>query len=225
MIASITVKLVVGLLALLIVIRLLGKKELSQLTPLDFIYILMLGGVLENSIYNNQVTIWHFLYAVFIWALLIYSVEKIVQHFDKTRPMVKGEPTVIIRNGKLNITALKKNDLESEQLRTMLRQKGIFSINEVKYAILEPSGQLSVLKQEKASPVTAEMLSIQPKEVTMSHLVVDEGRVVHQTLKAINKSETWLRNELTKLGYKNIRLIYYAEWSRVDGFTIRRVQE
>lgn len=221
MATSMTIKIICGLLALLIVVRLLGKKELSQITPFDFVYILVLGGLLEESVYDDKVTVWQVLAAIAIWSLLIYSIEKIVQKFDKTRSAVKGEPTVIIHDGELDIKALKKNKLESEQLRTMLRQQGIFSINEVKYGILEPSGQLSVLEHERSAPVTAEMLSIQPKEVALSYLVIDEGKIVGTTLEKIGKSETWLMSELAKLGYTEISKIYYAEWSKNDGFTIR----
>ncbi|MEI3603238.1 MULTISPECIES: DUF421 domain-containing protein [unclassified Oceanobacillus] len=221
MATSMTIKIICGLLALLIVVRLLGKKELSQITPFDFVYILVLGGLLEESVYDDKVTVWQVLAAIALWSLLIYSIEKIVQKFDITRQAVKGEPTVIIHDGELDIKALKKNKLESEQLRTMLRQQGIFSINEVKYGILEPSGQLSVLEYERSVPVTAEMLSIQPKEAALSYLVIDEGKIVGTILEKIGKSETWLKSELAKLGYTEISKIYYAEWSKNDGFTIR----
>jgi len=196
-----TVKLVVGLIALLVVIRLLGKKELSQITPFDFAYLLVLGGLLEESVYDEVVTIWEVLYTIALWAVLIYGIEKFVQYFDKLRPIIKGEPSIIIAEGDLIISSLKKNNLESEQLRSMLRQQGIFSINEVKYAILEPSGQLSVLKTEKSSPVTTEELSVEPKKASLSYLVIDEGRIENRVLKQINKDESWLKSELGKLGY------------------------
>lgn len=221
---SITVKIICGLLALLAIIRLLGKKELSQITPFDFVYLLILGGLVEESVYDDKVTVWQVLYSVTLWAVLIYSIEKIVQRFDKTRPVIKGEPTIIINEGELDIDALQKNDLESEQLRTMLRQQGIFTISEVKYAILETSGQLSVLKHEQSSPVTADMLSINPKETSIAHLVIDEGKVQHKVLDMIEKDENWLRTQLGRLGYDDISKIYYAEWSETDGFTIHGVK-
>ncbi|MCF3943234.1 DUF421 domain-containing protein [Oceanobacillus alkalisoli] len=221
MATSMTIKIICGLLALLIVVRLLGKKELSQITPFDFVYILVLGGLLEESVYDDKVTIWQVLFAIALWAILIFTIEKIVQKFDKIRPAVKGEPTVIVHNGELDLNALKKNKLESEQLRTMLRQQGIFSINEVKYAVLEPSGQLSVLKHELTAPVTAEMLSVHPKETALSYLVIDEGKMEKKALKKIGKDATWLQTELAKSGYTDISKIYYAEWSSTDGFTVR----
>lgn len=221
MATSITVKIVVGLLALLIVVRLLGKKELSQITPFDFVYLLVLGGLLEESVYDDLVSIWEVLYTIALWGILIYLIEQIVRKFDKTRTLIKGEPSVIINDGELDIKMLKKNKLESEQLRTMLRQQGIFSINEVKYAILEPSGQLSVLKNEQESTVTPEMLSIRAKKASLHHLLVDEGKIEKKALKYIGKNEDWLRAKLSEKGYNDLSKIYYAEWSKVDGFTVK----
>lgn len=224
MTTSITVKIIGGLLALLLVVRLLGKKELSQITPLDFVYLLVLGGLLEETVYDDMVSIWSVLYTIALWALLIYITELIVRRFDKTRTLMKGKPTVIISDGELDIKALKKNKLESEQLRTMLRQQGIFSIQEVKYGILEPSGQLSVMRKELSSTVTAEMLSITPKKESLSYLLIDAGKIQRKTLKLINKDEQWLLSQLAEKGYHDTSKIYYAEWSKTDGLIIRGVK-
>lgn len=209
---------------MLLVVRLLGKKELSQITPFDLVYLLVLGGLLEESIYDDLVTVWQVLYAIGLWAVLIYIIELIVRRFDRMRTVIKGEPSIIIKDGELDVKTLKKNKLESEQLRTMLRQQGIFSLQEVKYAVLEPSGQLSVLKNELSSPVTAEMLSIKPKKATLTHLLVDEGRIEKKALKNIQKDERWLRAQLAEKGYKDLSKIYYAEWSSVNGIVVRGVK-
>ncbi|WP_087974635.1 DUF421 domain-containing protein [Oceanobacillus rekensis] len=218
---SITIKVVIGLLGLLVVIRLLGKKELSQLTPFDFVYMLVLGGLVEDTIYDDLVTVWEMLYAVALWAVLIFIIELIVRKFDKLRPIIKGEPSIIINDGVLDVKQLKKNKLESEQLRTMLRQQGIFSIKDVKFAILEPSGQLSIMEADSSTPVTAEMLNIDPGESTLSHLLVDEGRIEKKVLQSIGKDEKWLIDRLNKEGYSNVRQIYYAEWSKENGFVVK----
>ncbi|MCM3397658.1 DUF421 domain-containing protein [Oceanobacillus profundus] len=209
---------------MLLVVRLLGKKELSQITPFDLVYLLVLGGLLEESIYDDLVTVWQVLYAIGLWAALIYIIELIVRRFDRMRTVIKGEPSIIIKDGELDVKTLKKNKLESEQLRTMLRQQGIFSLQEVKYAVLEPSGQLSVLKNELSSPVTAEMLSIKPKKATLTHLLVDEGRIEKKALKNIQKDERWLRAQLAEKGYKDLSKIYYAEWSSANGIVVRGVK-
>ncbi|RDW15072.1 DUF421 domain-containing protein [Oceanobacillus chungangensis] len=220
---TITMKIIVGLIALLLVVRLLGKKELSQITPFDLVYLLVLGGLLEESVYDDLVSVWDILYAIALWAILIFIIEMIVRKIEKMRPVLKGEPSIIVSDGELDIKKLKKNKLESEQLRTMLRQQGIFSLKEVKYAVLEPSGQLSVMKNELSSPVTAEMLSIKPEETSLSYLLVDEGRIEDKTLEYIGKDEEWLRAQLYEKGYKDLSKIYYAEWSKTHGFVVRGV--
>lgn len=218
---SITLKVVIGLLGLLVVIRLLGKKELSQLTPFDFVYMLVLGGLVEETVYDDLVTVWEMLYAVALWSVLIFLIELIVRKFEKLRPIIKGEPSIIINDGVLDLKQLKKNKLESEQLRTMLRQQGIFSLKQVKFAILEPSGQLSVMETDASATVTAGMLNIDPGESTLSYLLVDEGKIEKKELQLIGKDENWLIEQLKKEGYSDIRKIYYAEWSKENGFVVR----
>ncbi|WP_010651693.1 DUF421 domain-containing protein [Oceanobacillus massiliensis] len=218
---SITIKIVLGLLALLVVVRLLGKKELSQITPIDFIYLLVLGGLLEESVYDDLVTVWEVLYAIALWAVLVLVLEMLVRKFEKLRPVLKGEPSIIIKNGTFDIKEIKKNKLEAEQLRTLLRQQGVFSVNEVKYAILEPGGQLSIMKTESSSAATAGMLNIEPAPSSFSHLLIDEGKIENHVLKNIGKDKTWLIQELAKLGYHDIEHIFYAEWSEEHGFIVQ----
>lgn len=82
---EIGLKIIVGLAALLAVTRLLGKKEMSQLTPFDFIYALVLGGILEEGIYDPKITIWQILFGVVVWGLLIYLIELFTLKFDVVR--------------------------------------------------------------------------------------------------------------------------------------------
>lgn len=222
---TITLKIMIGFMALLIVLRMMGKKEFSQITPVDFIYLLVLGGLMENAVYDDTVTIWEILYSIGLWSVLIYILELLVRNWEWLRPIVKGEPSIIIHDGVLNIKNLKKNKLESEQLRSMLRLEGIFSIKEVKYAILEPSGELSIMEIKEEQPGTPEMLSIEPKESTLSHLVVDEGEIQHKVLKEINKSEKWLKNVLKDHGHHTVQDIFYAEWSTVNGLIVNTYEQ
>ncbi|WP_121609501.1 DUF421 domain-containing protein [Mesobacillus foraminis] len=222
MYGTIALKLIIGLIALLVVIRLLGKKELAQITPFDFIYALVLGGFLEEAIFDEKVSIGHLTFSIALWAILIYGIEVIVMKFDKLRPLLKGEPITIIEDGKLDLKALKKAKLEMEQLRTMLRQQGIFSIKEVSYAILEPSGHLSIMPEPFAAPVTAEMLDLNPKKSTPSIMLIDEGREIESGLRLLGKDKKWLRDLLQKHGESKISDIFYAEWSSQYGFLFKK---
>lgn len=214
------IKLALGLGALLAVTRLLGKKELGQFTPFDFVYALILGSLLEESLYDHKISIWQMLFGVAVWAVLIYIVEILVGKNDKLRRLFKGSSTRLMKDGKLDLEKLKKNHIEMEQLRTMLRQKGIFSLKEVRDLYLETSGTISVKKYSSAEPPTAEMLQVEVKDEAPSILLVDNGRVQEDMLQFIGKTADWLQEQLKKEGCSDMSNILYAEWSETEGFFI-----
>ncbi|MEI3605634.1 DUF421 domain-containing protein [Pseudogracilibacillus sp. SE30717A] len=209
--SSITIKIIIGFITLLIVVRLLGKKELSQLTPIDLVYLLVLGGLLEESIYDDKVPFWEVLYTAFLWAILVFLFDLCIRKVDLLRPLLKGRPSIIIRNGELDINELKKNKIESEQLRSMLRQQGIFSLHDVKYAILEPGGQISVMESSNSD--------------SFSYLLVDEGKIEKNSLSLLNIDEKWVKEEIRKAGYSTIKNIFYAEWSKQYGLIIKEYKK
>lgn len=207
MFALIALKLLFGFLGLLLVVRLLGKKSMSEITPFDLIYTLVLGGILEESIYDDAVNTGHLLFAIGLWAIMIYLIEQFVQKNDKVNKWVKGEPAVLIRNGKLNVKEITKNHIEMEQLRAMLRQEQCFSLENAKHVILETAGQISVIAKSE-------------EDKTMTLLLVDEGKIKNKVLQTNNLDDSWLRKKLQEEGYTNLKEIIYAEWSQEKGFYV-----
>ncbi|MGR6897484.1 DUF421 domain-containing protein [Rummeliibacillus sp. BSL5] len=212
MVLTITLKVILGFIALMLVIRLMGKKELSEVTPFDIVFLLMLGGILEETLYDNKVQVWHFLYAIILWTVLSFITNLVVRKYDKLRPFIKGEPSILINKGVLDIKELKINKMETEQLLSLLRQQGIFSIREVKYVILEPGGQISVMKKDSSDQISTD---------TLPRLLIDEGQIVNRTLNQIRKNEQWVINLLKKEGYEDIKKVYYAEWSEGKGLYVQ----
>ncbi|WP_053364902.1 DUF421 domain-containing protein [Bacillus sp. FJAT-27245] len=225
MYGTIALKLIVGFFALVVVTRLLGKKEMSQLTPYDFVFAILLGGIIEESVYDEKVNIFHVLFAVAIWGGVSYIVEKLGERFEKIRTPLTGTVSVLISEGKINHKEMRKNQLEMEQLRALLRTKGVFSLKDVRYVFMETGGQLSVMTKASTDPVTPEMLNIEAEEVDPSLLLVDEGQIKEEDLKTAGKDEAWLREELKKEGVTNIEDVYYAEWSPQQGFYIEVYEE
>ncbi|MEK4029070.1 DUF421 domain-containing protein [Pseudobacillus sp. FSL P4-0506] len=215
---DITLKIIVGLVSLLIVIRLLGKKELSQITPFDFVYLILLGSFLEEGIFDEKISIFQVVYAILLWGTLIYLIEKLVMKSNWFRKLLKGESSDIIVKGKINVKELKKNHIEMEQLRTLLRSQGYFSLAEVEHATLETSGTLSVLPKAKESAITPAMMNIKPKENEATYLLVDEGTIDERELKKVGKDKEWLRYELKREGVEDITEVFYGEWSENNGF-------
>ena len=212
--ASIAMKLAIGLIALFIVLRLLGKKELSQATPFDFIYTLVLGGILEEAIYDEKVSVFHILFAVAVWGALIYFIEILVERNDAIKKPLKGEPSTLIEKGSIKLDEMKKNHMEMEQLRGLLREQGIFAVSDVYYAILETSGKISVLRKEAKRET-----GTQPEP---SSMFVDDGVIHEHGLQSAGKTTAWLKEQLQSHGFLSIKEIFYAEWSPDRGFYIQQ---
>ncbi|MER2088452.1 MAG: DUF421 domain-containing protein [Sporosarcina sp.] len=214
-------KLVIGLAALMIVIRLLGKKELAQLTPYDFVYTLILGGILEESLFDEKIKITHFLFAIALWAVLIYLIERATKKWNPLRILLKGEPVKLISNGTLDMQKFNKHHLEMEQLRSALRRQGVFSLREVRDLFLEPGGDITINKYVKYQPVTNGELKEEVKDEEPTVLLIDEGEVKEEVLSFAGKDRKWLMDELAKKGYFDLDEIAYGEWSSTEGLFIK----
>lgn len=214
-------KLSVGLAALLTIIRLLGKKELAQLTPYDFIYTLVLGGILEESLFDEKVKITHFLFAIVVWGLLIYLIEKATKKWNPIRVLLKGEPVKLISDGKLDMQKFNKHQLEMEQLRSALRKQGIFSLQEVRDLFLEPGGDITINKYVLYEPVKNKDFPTKASDQEPTVLLIDEGKIKEDVLAFIKKDHPWLMMKLSENGYHDPKSIAYCEWSETEGFFIR----
>lgn len=212
MFLQIASKLIVGLIGLLLITRLLGKKTLSEITPFDLIYTLVLGGILEESIYDDKVNALHFLFAVALWGIMIYFLESVVQKKDKINTFIKGTPSVLIYDGELNLLEIKNNHIEMEQLRSMLRSQNCFSLRTVKYAVLEIGGSVSVMNESE-------------EDDEFSYLLIDEGVIEQKTVQFIGKDNDWLIESLKEDGHPNFEEIVYAEWTPKQGLYVKTYQQ
>ncbi|CEA03602.1 hypothetical protein BN1048_02144 [Jeotgalicoccus saudimassiliensis] len=218
-------KLTAGLIGVLIVLRLMGRKELAQITPLDFVYALILGGIIEEAMYDATVPVYEMVFALFFWALLIYVLEKIALKNRKFKSAAQGDPEILIKDGRLDAKLMEKNNMDVDEVRMLLRMKDVFSLSEVKYAILEESGELSVMQYAGGEPPTRSELETDYTENELSYLFVDAGKVEHERLKNRGKDETWLRDKLREEENADLDDVFYAEWSEKKGFFLQEYQK
>src|SRR5699024_8993610 len=201
MIWMIVTKLFFGLASLILVVRLLGKKSLSEITPFDLVYTLVLGGILEESVYDDKVRFWQVMFAIALWGLFIYLIEKIVQKNEKINRWVKGEPSVLIMNGKMNLGKIQSNKLEMEQLRAMLRKQNCMSVKNAKYVVLEAAGAVTVALKSS-------------DDTSLSFLIIEEGHIKERAINGFNRDREWVLEEVKKQGYSSLKEIVYGEWSK-----------
>lgn len=213
-------ELVIGFMALFVITKMIGKRQLSQITPFDFISAIVLGELLGNAIYDKEIGLIYILSTLLLWGVLMLLVEIVTQKFKKTRSFLEGNPSIVIRNGIIDRKELKKNKMDINELLNMLRQKDVFSIREVEYGILESNGKLSVLKKSKYAQPTSEDLNISKKPVYLPTVIISDGEILLDNLKDSGFDEKWLKKQLNKKGFRAAKEVFYAEWKRDEGMHI-----
>lgn len=213
-VGQLTTELIVGFLALFILTKILGKTQISQITPFDFISSIFLGELVGNAMYDDETSVWVILYAILIWGSLIYIIEIVSQKFKGTRKFLEGAPTIVIRKGMIDRDMLKKSKLDINQLQNLVRQKGYFGLKEVEYAILETNGSLSVMpKYEYGSPNRQDMRIYSQEQPELPVTLILDGELNHDNLSTAGLSKKKLMEELHKQGYSTIKEVVYAEMS------------
>lgn len=146
----ITGKLAVGFVLLLLIFRLLGRKTLDQVTPIDFVSTVIMADMIVEIAADSQLTYWHLIGVIGSWALLTFAVDYLKYKSPKFKQLTAGEPRPIIQNGAINRDLLKRERITEEELAEMLRAKGIFYPWEVEVAVLEINGTISVKKRSES---------------------------------------------------------------------------
>ncbi|MCH1625305.1 DUF421 domain-containing protein [Fredinandcohnia quinoae] len=220
-----TVELIVGFFLLFVIVKILGKKIINQVTPFTFIASIVLGELLGNALYDDKVSITHIIYSVTLWGLLLFTVEILGQKFLKLRLIFEGKPSVLIRNGVVNRDQLKKNHMNLNQLQSLLRQSETFSIREVAYCYLEANGSLSILKKSPKQKAQQEDLNLPPKSVYVPVTIIRDGELLKDELVELGRDEEWLTLQLQAKGVADYRNVFIAEWLEGDGLFVQTFKQ
>lgn len=196
---DIAIKLALGMLSLIFVINMSGKGNLAPTSASDQVQNYVLGGIIGGVIYNPSISILQFINILLIWVILVLT-----QKFLKTNNMlfkkvVDGEPTTVIKAGKIDVEATRKSGLSANDLAFKLRNQGIYSIKNVKRAVLEQNGQLIVVLKGDENP---------------KYPVITDGKIQISTLESLDKTEEWLKDKLKELGQEDVSKIFIAEYDK-----------
>ncbi|MFC7685904.1 DUF421 domain-containing protein [Ureibacillus sp. GCM10028918] len=140
---GVVIKFLVAVVCIVIIIRIIGQKELSQTTPIDLIFIVMLVDIVGGMIHEKDFKFTHIIFIVAVWGLVIWGAEKLTRKKTFER-LIDGKPEIIIKDGTVNSQLMDKENLTMQELNTQLRKKGVFNIHEVRLGILEIDGSISV---------------------------------------------------------------------------------
>ena len=191
---AIALKLVTGMIGILVFLRIAGKAQMAQITPLD--------TVSAFVIYNPDMSIWHILFALTVWTLFNMLV-RFAMRSSRLRHFIKGESVYLVKDGAINFKNFKRNSLEMEQFRLLLRQKGIFSMFDTEDVIFETNGAVTVLSPNHTAP---------------SFLLVNNGAIIETTLAQCNRSKSWVLSNIVRNGFKSPTELFCMEWTPRKGF-------
>ena len=200
-----------GFAILLLLTRLLGKKQLSQLTVFTYITGIALGSMAAEMVLNNDVHIINGVIALTLWSVLVFIIEWIALKSAAARVLLDGEPAIVIKNGLILENVLKKQRLNMDDLTMQLRLNQVFSVADVEYAILEPNGALTVMKKSGKNSVTKEDMKIPSAPTGMPAEIITDGKVVEKNLLELGFSRQQLNDELQRQGIADIKNVLYAE--------------
>ena len=219
--SSILIETLFGFFLLFLLTKLLGKTQIRQLTAFDFISALILGDLVGNAFYDDEVGLFQIGFAILLWGSLLYVTELATQKFKGTRSLLEGRPSIVIHKGKLQREVMAKSKLDINQLLSLLRSKDVFSIRDVDYAILETDGTVSVLKKSHSQTPTRLDLNLNPEDVRLSFTLINDGEIIKDNLREIKQNQAWLENELQRQNVNSYKDVFYAEYKKGETLIIQ----
>lgn len=180
-------------------LRLMGKRQIGELEPSELVLTMMISDLATVPMQDFGIPLLAGIIPILTLLALSMLLSQLSLHNLRFRALVCGTPAVLIREGRLQQEAMRKNRYTLDELLEELRGQGFSSIEGVKYAVLENSGQLSVLPWTQQQPPTAAQLGLKVEEDTaLPTILINDGRVLRKNLSACGKNEQWLMQTLRR---------------------------
>ena len=182
----------------LVIMRMMGKREIGQLQPFELAIAIMIADLASIPMANIGIPIFSGIIPILALLMMHLIISNINLKSINMRKIICGKPTILIYRGKIDEKALKKEKFTINELQERLRGNNVFNIGDVEYAILETSGQITVIqKPDKRTTIPADF-NIMPEYEGIPYDLVIDGKIMHENLKAIGKDEIWLEREVKK---------------------------
>lgn len=190
-------------------LRLMGKRQIGELEPSELVLTMMISDLATVPMQDFGIPLLAGVIPIVTLLALSMLLSQLSLHDLRLRALVCGTPAILIRDGQLQQEAMRKNRYTLDELLEELRGQGIASIEDVKYAVLENSGQLSVLPWTRQQPPTAAQLGLDVEDsVTLPVVLVNDGRVLRKNLTACGKDEQWLLQTLREKKLSSPREVF-----------------
>lgn len=217
---EIFIRCIITLITLFLLAKIMGKKQISQLNLYDYIIGISIGSLAADICLDTSKPLIDGLLAMSIYALSAALISKITTKSIILRRFFTGVPTVLIEKNKINYLALKRIKFDINDLLEQARSAGYYNLEEIEYAIMETSGQVSFQQKAENKPVTKKDMKINaPYEGLVANLIID-GKIMKNNLKNCHKKQEWLEQQLKVKGYQKTDDILLATLDENDKLII-----
>lgn len=196
--------------SLLAFTRFIGKTQVGQLTFYEYVTGITIGSLAANIAAAEPDKMWSHYYDLVIFVILTYSVSLLTIKNRPLRKLIDGSPTLVIENGRIIEENMHRLRYNIDEMAGQLRQQGVLDPAEVQYAILETSGNLSVIKKADYQPIIRSDLNIAQSDPVFPVELIMDGAMIIRNMEKHNLSAIWLETELQKQGISDIADVTYA---------------
>jgi len=193
-----------------IVMRLMGKRQIGQLQPFELVVAIMISELAAVPMQDTGIPLLSGIIPILTLLIAQITLSLISLKSIKARAIICGKPKILIENGKILQMNLASEMYTINDLLEQLRIKNIPNIADVEFAVLETNGQLSVIPKSQKRQLTPEDLKIDTKYEGLSYDLIIDGRLHLDNLKKINMDEKWLKEQLSKFGIKDYKSVFFA---------------
>lgn len=207
----IIIRSIVAFLLLLFLTRIMGKKQLSQLTLFDYIVGITIGSIAATMSVDQNIQISNGIVSLAIWGFFPILLGFLGMKSRKFSRLTDGRPSILIKEGEVLEESMKKNKIIIDELMMMLREKGVFKVDDVEMAILETNGELSIMKKTDLEPITPRLLGMKVTLEQAPSLIIVDGHILNKNLSILGYSKKWLMKEIQKQGAKSVNDVFLAQ--------------
>lgn len=206
-----------SMIVLFILTKIMGQREMSQLSVFDYIIAITIGSIaaeMSTSLEDNFIQP---LVAMIVYALINLAISFLNTKFAKLRPILSGKTLILYDNGTLFKENFKKAKIDLNEFLVQCRTSGFFDLSDIKTALLEENGKISFLPYSDRRPANPNDFNIKPKEDEILTTLILDGKVMEENLKELGFDKIWLMEMLQKQGVIKFDNIFLATYNTVDG--------
>lgn len=204
-IGEIALRSVISIAVLFVLAKLMGSKQISQLTFFDYIIGISIGSIAAEMSANDEVPFHFPLIAMAVYAVIAIAISAATVKSIRVRRFMNGTPTIVIDRGRIVRKNLKREHIDLNEMLTQCREQGYFNLADVEFAVLETNGRLSILPRSDRRPVTPADMNLTPPEEGLCANVIIDGVVMERHLKSIGKNREWLEGQLKAQKIKTVK--------------------